>query len=207
MSDIPFAYRPAVTRVFIAGPRAIKHLPAMVQERLHSIVENGYTVFVGDANGIDKAVQSYIAKQNYPKVKVFASDGKARNNMGKWEVVTVAVNSKLKGFDFYAAKDRAMAHAADYGLMIWNGESKGTLNNILNLVAEKKSAVVYFAPRQEFAYIDTQAALDALIAHCNSETKTLYNNIAENIAKLTKQAEAVQARGYKLKEQQGIFSV
>ena len=35
---------------------------------------------------------------------------------------------------YYRAKDLAMVEDADCGFMIWNGESKGTLNNILNLL-------------------------------------------------------------------------
>ena len=36
-----------------------------------------------------------------------------------------------KGRDLYTLKDISMAEDADYGLMVWDGESKGTLNNIL----------------------------------------------------------------------------
>lgn len=34
-----------------------------------------------------------------------------------------------------------MAKAADYGFMIWNGKSKGTLNNIINLVQYNKNVL------------------------------------------------------------------
>ena len=40
-----------------------------------------------------------------------------------------------------------MSELADYGFMIWDGESVGTLHNILNL-AKGKLVVVYFTPRR-----------------------------------------------------------
>lgn len=32
-----------------------------------------------------------------------------------------------KGFNFYASNDLEMAKNADYGLIIWNGKSRGTI--------------------------------------------------------------------------------
>ena len=43
-----------------------------------------------------------------------------------------------------------MSDAADYGLMIWDGESPGTVNNVLNLLEGGKKVVVYVSPRKEF---------------------------------------------------------
>jgi hypothetical protein len=40
---------------------------------------------------------------------------------------------RSRGFDYYSVKDRAMADTAEYGLMLWDGQSKGTVNNLVNL--------------------------------------------------------------------------
>jgi hypothetical protein len=56
----------------------------------------------------------------------------------------------LRGFDFYAAKDRAMADEASYGFMIWDGESVGTLMNVVRLIGQKKPAAIYVGPGKEF---------------------------------------------------------
>ncbi|WP_407272665.1 hypothetical protein [Radiobacillus sp. PE A8.2] len=77
----------------------------------------------------------------YSNVKVYASNGRTRNNIGGWEVINVKVAPDVKGFNFYAAKDLAMAEAADYGFMIWNGISRGTHNNILNLINRNKKVL------------------------------------------------------------------
>ena len=43
-----------------------------------------------------------------------------------------------------------MAEVADYGLMLWDGESRGTLTNIVDLVRQSKPVVVYLAPSRQF---------------------------------------------------------
>lgn len=104
--------------VFVAGPRAISTLNKTVQQRLTNIINQNFTILVGDANGIDKQIQKFCHSLNYSKVKVFASNGKVRNNVGNWDVEKVQVAPHVKGFDFYAAKDFEMARNADYGFMM-----------------------------------------------------------------------------------------
>ena len=48
-----------------------------------------------------------------------------RNNVGNWPTRHVEAPRGAKGFDYYSLKDRAMAEAAEYGLMLWDGKSKG----------------------------------------------------------------------------------
>jgi hypothetical protein len=43
-----------------------------------------------------------------------------------------------KDFEYYATKDRAMAAEATVGLMLWDGQSRGTLMNVLRLAARDK---------------------------------------------------------------------
>jgi len=43
--------------VFVAGSRQISRLPAEVKTRLDTMVQKGFQILVGDANGADKAVQ------------------------------------------------------------------------------------------------------------------------------------------------------
>ena len=58
-------------------------------------------------------------------------------------VHNVPVPASVRGFEFYKQKDIAMANTADYGFMIWDGESKGTLNNMINLISRNKPVMVY----------------------------------------------------------------
>jgi hypothetical protein len=56
--------------VFVAGSRQISRLPAEVRSRLVTMIEKGFQILVGDANGADKAVQRYLADRSYPHVLV-----------------------------------------------------------------------------------------------------------------------------------------
>lgn len=126
--------------VFIGGSRHISRLPAQAKERLNNIIENGHYVVVGDANGADKAVQKHFSDAAYEKVTVFCSGDKPRNNLGEWRTQNITPPKHVKGFQFYAAKDREMAREADFGFMIWDGKSPGTVLNVLRLIkAGKKS--------------------------------------------------------------------
>ena len=43
-----------------------------------------------------------------------------------------------------------MVDDADYGLMLWDGPSRGTLRSILDLVRRTKPVIVYVAPLKSF---------------------------------------------------------
>ena len=164
-------------KVFIAGPRAISVLDKPVEERLNNILANSYTVLVGDANGVDRAVQKHFSSLDYGNVIVFASEGKARNNVGNWEIRSINVPEQSKGFNYYAAKDIAMSDDADYGFMIWNGESKGTLNNIINLLNLGKNSIVYLTKTNSFYTIDSISKLLSLVTMCGNSTQTLFEKL------------------------------
>jgi hypothetical protein len=151
--------------VFVAGSRQISRLPAEVGNRLDTMIEKGFQILVGDANGADKAVQRYLADKSYPNVLVHCMKDHCRNNVGNWPTREVAAPRGAKGFDYYSLKDRAMAEAAEYGLMLWDGKSKGTVNNVVNLSRAHKPVVVYIAPTKQFHTVKTSADLRNLLAH------------------------------------------
>lgn len=139
------------TKVFIAGSRRLSRLNKDVRRRIDNIVDKRLTVIVGDANGVDKAVQQYLSSKNYSNVVVFCMGGGCRNNVGDWPTRTImAADPARRDFAYYSTKDRAMAEEADYGLMLWDGRSRGTLTNIIHLVRGGKPVVVYIAPGRSF---------------------------------------------------------
>jgi hypothetical protein len=127
-----------MNKVFIAGSRKLGKLNDLVRARLNNIVQNNYTVLVGDANGVDKAVQNYMTSRNYNNVFVYHVGNHYRNNLGHWKTIEVEEPGKTKNFKYYATKDLQMAKDTDYGLMIWDLESKGTLNNITQVYPDGK---------------------------------------------------------------------
>ncbi|MDD2815677.1 MAG: hypothetical protein PHP00_08060 [Thiotrichaceae bacterium] len=139
-----------MTTVFISGSREIRILTTLVRDRLQNIVNQQFSIVVGDANGADKAVQKYLAEINYTQVSVYYAGSLCRNNLGNWHVESIQVDAKLKGRDFYTQKDKAMAAQADYGFVLWDGKSIGSFNNINELLSRNKKVLVYFTPEQTF---------------------------------------------------------
>lgn len=151
-------------KVFIGGSRKVMRLVPEVCARIDRIVERALPVLIGDANGADKAVQRYLAERKYAGVEVFCADPVPRNNLGGWSVHVVLPRSSRKDFDHYAAKDRVMATEASVGLMLWDGESHGTLMNVVRLAAADKPVVLYLQPRKSFVEIRTRVALASLLS-------------------------------------------
>ena len=135
-----------MTTVFVGGSRRVTRLPIEAKNRINNIVHQGFGILVGDANGVDKAVQRYLADVNYDNVTVYCSGKTSRNNIGQWATRNVSVGKSEKNFQFYAAKDREMAQQAEFGLMIWDGKSPGTILNVLRLVRASKKAVLISIP-------------------------------------------------------------
>ncbi len=156
--------------IFIGGSRQISRLPAEIMDRLKKIMASQHCVLVGDANGADKAVQKFFADATYGNVTVFCTGEKFRNNLGNWPTHHVEPPKGAKGFQFYAAKDREMAAKADFGLMIWDGKSSGTLLNILRLARAGKISVLYNAPEKKSFNI-APSSWDSFLALCGDDLR------------------------------------
>ena len=162
--------------VFLGGSRRTKALNELIRKRLENVMEQQLGVLIGDANGADKAMQTYLADRGYRHVTVFCSGSECRNNIGQWETRHISINGHEKDFKFYAAKDAAMSEEADYGLMLWDGVSKGTLNNALNLVERGKQVAIYFSPKKELLTIKSLEDIKSLIAKCHPEDLRAFDN-------------------------------
>lgn len=149
--------------VFIGGSRRTSRLPDGVVGRLANIMRNGHPVVIGDANGVDKAVQACLKDAGYASVTVFCSGDRPRNNLGSWPVEVVMPPSDAHGFHHYAAKDRTMAQKAQFGLMIWDGKSPGTLLNVLRLTAAGKMSVLVEVPNARTTNFKTRDHWDAFL--------------------------------------------
>ena len=160
-----------MTKVFIAGSRKISKLSAEVLQRLDQIVAKRLPVIIGDAAGADKSVQLYLHGKNYRDVEVFCSGTRCRNNVGDWPTVQVAVNSSRRDFNFYAAKDVRMSEEASFGLMIWDGESAGTLMNVLRLLKQNKSVQMFEASKDRFRELNGESEWKVFFAACSDEVR------------------------------------
>jgi hypothetical protein len=162
--------------IFIGGSRHVSRLPLEVKKRLDNVIASGHQVVLGDANGADKAVQKHFLDSHYNNVTIFCSGKSPRNNLGSWPIRQINPPKSAKGFQFYAAKDREMASEADFGLMIWDGKSPGTVLNVLRLVQAGKISVLFNVPDKAALNIKSADQWQDFLNHC---TPTLLADITE----------------------------
>ena len=139
-----------MTTVFLSGSRTISRLNRAVRDRVQNIIDQDFNIVLGDASGADKSLQQFLAEKQYRNVTVFCAGNDCRHNLGRWPTRRVSVDSPLKGREFYAQKDRKMADEADYGLVVWDGKSYGSMSNVFELAKRGKHIVVYHSPTRAF---------------------------------------------------------
>lgn len=157
-------------KVFIGGSRRLSRLNKKVTRTLDRLIERDLTIIIGDANGADKAVQSYLVNKQYRNVIVFCMQNQCRNNLGGWQSRRVETSLRNNDFEFYSVKDLAMVKETDYGFMLWDSKSKGTLNNIVNLLRENKPVVIYFAPTKTLHRLTTLGDLLKILEKCDKDS-------------------------------------
>lgn len=130
-------------KIVLGGSRKITNLPTSVAKCVQELVDSGAEFLVGDAPGIDTSFQKFLQSLDSQNVTVYSSAGYVRNNLGGWKTVEVETSIKSKSSDLHAFKDREMCKLADYGLMVWDSESAGTLSNVLDLINNGKECLVF----------------------------------------------------------------
>jgi hypothetical protein len=174
-----------VKTVFVAGSRRISRLGGDVRQRLDEMVRRELPILVGDANGADKALQSYFAERHYSNVTVYCTGADCRNNVGNWPIQSVAPPHRARDFAYFTAKDFAMAEAADVGLMLWDGQSSGTMVNVARLVARGKPSVVYLSPAKAFHTLKSSEDLVAFFSAMNPGVREKVEEyISEHVSEL-----------------------
>ena len=161
-----------MSKVFFGGSRSLSALDSAVRTRLRNVIAHGHAVLVGDANGVDKAVQSFFAEEGYRNVVVYCMEGECRNNVGNWPVEAIHRRGK-KDFAYFALKDARMSLEAEYGFMVWDGESKGTLNNVLSLIEQGKAVLVYCSSTREFLQIKSTQQLERFLRSHQAKATSL----------------------------------
>jgi hypothetical protein len=142
-----------MSAVFIGGSRRLGRVNAELARRLDNIIHKGLRVIVGDANGFDRAAQTYLAERGYRAVVVYCTNGQCRNNVGGWPTRAVEYRGRDRGREFYTAKDDAMLRDADYGLFAWDGQSEGTLRNVRKMAEQGKPSAIYVSPAKRFVNV------------------------------------------------------
>lgn len=144
-----------MTKVFLSGSRHVSRLNKDVRQRMDNMIENGLSIVIGDANGADRAMQAHLAERQYRNVIVYFVGEAPRNNVGGWSERRVEGDPNLSGRDHYAQKDKHMSRLCDFGFVLWDGKSPGSVQNMFWLAAEGKKAVVYLVPEHHFHCLKT----------------------------------------------------
>ena len=129
-------------KVFIGGSKSICSLPSAGASQLQRLIDLKADILVGDCHGADRAVQHFFATANYPKVTVYFSGKAARNNVGNFPQIRVPTTETAGTYPYRRSTDIRMEQECDCGLMLWDGASKGTLQNIIDLIAARKQVLV-----------------------------------------------------------------
>ncbi|MCD7127334.1 hypothetical protein [Limosilactobacillus agrestis] len=154
--------------LFISGSLSVKRLPLKVEKAINSTMQNKYHIVLGDARGADNRVQTYLKRQDYDKVTVYYIRKEPRyylNNLWKKNRVPIdETDDKLFKNGRYTQKaqmqkDFQMCLVATSGLVVWNDirknrfgrevVSKGSLNNIVNLLSQNKPVGIYYVPKPD----------------------------------------------------------
>lgn len=157
-----------MTTVFIAGSISISRLHEKVQERINNIVSSDLDVVVGDADGADTSIQQCLRAHHARKVTVYCTGEAPRNNIAGWPVHHVQSMARAGTRAFFTAKDVEMARDSDFGLMVWDCKSTGTLSNVIELLKAKKKSVVFVNKNNDFVTVGDKSGLDHLL-HFMSE--------------------------------------
>jgi hypothetical protein len=161
-----------MTTVFIAGSISISRLHEKVQERINKIVSSNFNVVVGDADGADTAIQQCLYNLRAANVTVYCSGDIPRNNLADWPVHRVDSKARTGSRAFFTAKDLEMARSSDYGLMVWDCKSTGTLSNVIELLKNAKKSIVFVNKTKDFVTIADQTGLDHLLSLMSEHART-----------------------------------
>ncbi|MFC1541420.1 hypothetical protein ACFL50_03095 [Candidatus Latescibacterota bacterium] len=173
-------------KVFFGGSRKINKLNNAIKDRTDKIISHKYHILIGDANGADKAMQQYLIDNNYENVTIYCMEDTCRNNIGGWKTKNIHSDRKNKDYKYYSIKDLQMSEDADYGFMLWDGKSKGTLNNIFNLCERNKNVLVYFTPTRSFHTLKNFKDVSDLLNKCDKDALKKFDN-ALNLSSRLKQ--------------------
>ena len=158
-----------MTTVFVSGSRRVSRINDMIRNHIRNMMDKDFRIVVGDADGADLALQKFLAEMRYPNVVVFCSGKTCRHNIGEWNTREVSVDPHLKGRAFYEQKDKVMAAEADYGFVLWDGKSTGSISNVFELLKRGKKIVVYFVPEKQFITVSFLDDAKELLSKCDPE--------------------------------------
>lgn len=138
-------------RVFLGGSKSITELTDEEKSVIDEYIENGCQILVGDCRGADTEIQKHLVERGYKNVKIYATDGEARNNVGNFKVIACPSSyapewSVKNAYSYYRVKDERMLTLCDEILMFWDGDSKASRENLEDGLRMKKPTKAVLLP-------------------------------------------------------------
>lgn len=159
-----------MNKIFISGSMTIKKIDKKVEERIDNIIDSNFPILLGDANGVDASIQQLIKSKDYKNVIIYCSGNHVRNNIGRWKVRKIKTDHEKNSRLFFTAKDVQMAKECDYGLMVWDSKSTGTLSNVYELLSQGKKSLVFLNKTKEFVKITNLDEFEQLISFMSNKS-------------------------------------
>ena len=138
-------------RVFLGGSKSITEFTDDEKSVIDGYIAKDYQILVGDCRGADTEIQKHLVERGYTNVKVYATDGETRNNVGNFKVIdcpsmlTPEARAR-KDYFYYRIKDWRMMILCDEILMFWDGSSKATRENLEDGLRKKKPTKAVLRP-------------------------------------------------------------
>ena len=153
-----------MNKIFISGSINIKNINPNVIDRINNMIASNFSILVGDAKGSDSSIQNILKDKNFNNVVVYCSGSYPRNNIGQWEIKSVETDQKPNSRAFFTAKDLVLAKDCDYGLMIWDSKSTGTLSNVYELLTQGKTSIVFVNKLKHFHKVSSTSDFEKLVS-------------------------------------------
>lgn len=128
------------------GPYKRKSLPRPVKKSLRSIIKAKAKIVVGDAPGIDRQTQDYLAKRHYKNVEVYGPGTEVRYSASKkWKTNPInAPQYEIMSKEWLAAKDIEMARISTKAIAVTLDDgAKATRKNVERMIESSKDVYVY----------------------------------------------------------------
>jgi hypothetical protein len=133
-------------KVMLSGSRSIKSLPEKVKLKLKDLIKENTIFLIGDADGADVLFQDYLKNLGYKNVEIYHVDELPRHNLGFWETKYINPMRKTKNWLFYTKKDIEMTKDSDFSIVLWDGQSEGSVLNCHRALSNEKK--VYLLDEQ-----------------------------------------------------------
>ncbi len=134
-------------KIFISGSIELKILPKTIIEYLNKLIEKEYQILIGDAYGVDSLVQEFLKKKKLPNVIVYSIYSTPRVlKSTEFTTKKIEIESSLQSKpekEKQTIKDIKMTEDSDISLIIWNGKSNGSYNNILRAIDKNKEVQIF----------------------------------------------------------------